>query len=115
LGSANFSPLEIARACHLDKGFIDLAPCSEENFYARAIYHAVAALNRLALYAGLPDGVDVLEWARLADGEECERLPGEMRYDNWLIEVALPAAHQERSLSEHELNPGWIGAGNREP
>jgi hypothetical protein len=103
--------LEIARACHLDKGFIDSVPCSEEKLYARAIYNAVAALNRFALYAGLPDGVDVLTWARLADGEEYERLPGEMLYDNWLIEIALPAARQERSLLEHELNPRWIGAG----
>jgi hypothetical protein len=114
LGSPGLSALELDRACHLDQGCIDSPPGSEEEFYARAIYGAVAALSRFSLYAGLPDGVDVLKWARLADGEEYERLPGEMHYDKWLTEIALPAAYRERPVSEEELNPGWIGRRKRE-
>lgn len=114
-GGSGLSSLQIDQACRLDSGFIDSTPGSEEGQYAGAMYGAVAALCRFALYAGVPDGVDALVWGRLADGEEYERSPREMRYKAWLTAVALPAAYQEQPLSQGELNPGWTGSGVSKP
>lgn len=92
----------VSRASALDRGFIASTPCSEVEFYARAVYRSVAALVRFSLYGGLPDGAEALEWSHLADTEN-----GALGqpFDRWLVETALPAAWFLRRLSDEELNP----------
>lgn len=115
-GGTGLSPRRIDQACRLDSSLVESTAGTEEQLeYAGAMYRAVAALCRFALYAGVPDGVEALVWGRLADGEEYERSPREMPYKAWLTAVALPAAYQERPLSEDELNPGWLGRGASKP
>jgi hypothetical protein len=92
--------------CHLGVASRSVDARTEETDYAAAVFKAVSALVRFALFAGVWDGVEVLVNGSCADGEEARAACGEGKFEEWLAGFAVIAAYELRLLPSAELNPG---------
>jgi hypothetical protein len=99
-------PSEWKSFCHLGETPQVAGIRTEETDYAVAVFEAVSALARFALFAGVQDGVEVLLNSSLADCEEARTQRMEIPFEEWLTGRAVAAAHELRRLSSAELNPG---------
>lgn len=88
-GAPTPSLVEWARSCHVDD-WCRGRPCREgEEEYTFALCEMLAALCRFTLYAGIWDGVEVLQSAPFAVSPYRED-----EFHTWLVNFALPAAIQ---------------------
>lgn len=104
-GRHDLAPSEWEMICHVDAGVISEKHRSEEQFQRRSVFRAVAAAARFALYAGIWDGTEALEFAGFADCDYAREQCRQMTYHKWLAAIALPAAYNLREFSGVQLNP----------
>ena len=98
----DLQPDDITTICNPDPALIP--PRDREWCDAESI-DMISSLARFALHGGLPDGVEVLDHALTWDQLRSYNLPNAMPIEQWIRDIAVPAALTLTHLNDQQMMP----------